>query len=111
MSSRTRFKAGDTFDYAGELQATENGSAITDLTGWTGACEIRTYPDVLIAELEFTWVDAAERLCRIRSTESTEEWPVGDAYIDIQLTSPAGAIVSTATNVVTILRDVTRPTP
>lgn len=98
-----QFKRGNTFDFSGEVNVTDDGVAVTDLTGWTGECQIRTVRDTLVAELDFSWLSAANRLCRVRSTGSTAAWTLGRAIIDIKLTSPAGDVISTDTDVITIV--------
>jgi hypothetical protein len=101
-------KRGDTFDYSGTASASENGVAVTDFTGWVGACQIRDRDDALIAALTFSWLDEAAGLMRVRSTSDTNGWRVGRAKIDVQFTSPSGAVVSTATQEIDIVVDVTR---
>ena len=34
----TQFVRGNTFDYSGVSDVTDDGVAVEDLTGWTGAC-------------------------------------------------------------------------
>lgn len=104
----TEFFRGDTFDYSGVIDVTDDGVAVTDLTGWTGACQIRTVRGTLIATLAFTWLDAAARLCRVRSTGSTAAWEIGRALINIRVTSPAGDVVSTDATAITVADGPTR---
>lgn len=104
----TQFVRGNTFDYSGVIDVTDDGVAVTDLTGWTGACQVRTVRGTLIATLTFAWLDAAARLCRVRSTGSTAAWELGRALIDIRLTSPAGDVISTDTTAITIADGATR---
>lgn len=104
----TEFFRGDTFDYSGVIDVTDDGVAVTDLTGWTGACQVRTVRGTLIATLTFTWLDAAARLCRVRSTGSTAAWELGRALINIRLTSPAGDVVSTDATAITVADGPTR---
>lgn len=101
-------KRGDTFDYSGTASASEGGVAVTDFTGWAGACQIRDRDDAVIATLAFSWLDASAGLMRVRSTGDTNGWRVGRAKIDVQFTSPSGAVVSTATQEIEIVADVTR---
>lgn len=99
MSTVTDFYRGSTFDYSGEVSITDGGVALTDLTGWTGQSQIRAkrgaQAGTVVATLEFTWLDASARLCRIRSTSSTDAWLLGRAIVNIQLASPAGDKVAT----------------
>ena len=91
------FKRGDTFDASGQLTVTDGGAPLPSLLGWTGRCQVRTPTGKLIAELNFSWLDAAQRLYRLYAANTTA-WPVGHAELDIELTSPQGHIVSTETN-------------
>ena len=100
-------KRGDTFNMSGQVDVTDNGIAIPDLTGWTGSAQIRTLDDVLVADLEFTWLNAATRTCKLYKLTTTA-WPIGIAEIDIQLTNASAEIVSTETVQIEIVKDVTR---
>lgn len=110
------FKRGDTFDYSDELVVTDDGVELPSLLGWTGASQIRhtgdvllgIAPDTLVATLVFTWLDATQRLYRVRSDGPTTGWPTGVVMHDVQLTSPAGDVVSTETELFRIVGDVTR---
>ena len=102
------FKRGSTFDFSGQISVTDAGVAVADLTGWTVTCQLRPQSGGLIADLQFTWLDASQRLCRIRSTTSTAAWPEGVAEIDIRLVSPSGDVVATDTTQLQIARAVTR---
>jgi len=100
-------KRGDTFDVSDQLAMTIDGAAVTDFTGMTGASQLRSAYGSLIADLEFSWLDAAQGLYRVRSTGSTDAWPAGSALHDVQLTTPSGDVVSTATEIFQIVSDVT----
>jgi hypothetical protein len=102
-----KFKRGDTFDVSGNLSLIQAGLATLDLTGWTGSAQLRQDNDTLISDLEFTWIDASESLCRVRSTTSTQGWVIGLALIDIQLVGPSGQIISTDTQRIQIVKDIT----
>lgn len=108
MTDRQFFKRGDTFKCSGEITVVINGSPEEDLTGYEGECQIRTPGDILIADLVFTWLDAVNRLAEISYAGSTQNWPLGLAHIDIQVTSPSDEVISTQTMVIEITRDVTR---
>ncbi len=99
-------KRGDTFDVSGQLTVTDGGAPVLSLQGWTGRCQLRTPAGLLIADLNFSWVDAAQRLCRLYAA-NTAAWPPGAAELDIELTSPAGHIVSTGTERIKIIQGVT----
>lgn len=101
-------KRGDTFDYADQLAMTVDGVAVTDFTGMTGASQLRNNAGSLVASLQFTWLDAAQGLFRVRSTAPTDTWPVGLLLHDVQLTTAAGDVVSTATEIIQLVGDVTR---
>jgi hypothetical protein len=100
-------KRGDTFRRSGALTVTDYGTTVTDMTGWTGRSHIRDGAGNLIASLTFSWLDASQRLCELHAPAGTTGWPVGRASLDIELTTPAGEIVSTATQFINIIADVT----
>lgn len=100
-------KRGDTFDYSDQLAMTADGVALADLTGMVGASQIRTTDGALVAELSFSWLNAAQGLYRVRSVGPTDGWPLGTGLHDVQLTTPAGDVISTATEIIQIVRDVT----
>ena len=104
----SQHKRGDTFDVSGQIDVTVSGAAVADMTGWVGACQMRSSNGVLIAEPAFTWINAAQRLIRLRVSDTTG-WPLGNHEVDIQLTMPSGDIVSTATAQIEIVKDITRP--
>lgn len=94
--SRFVFPRGDTFHLAGEVQV--NGVA-TDMTGWTIRAEVRVRtatgaPGALISTLTATWSNAALALIDLLDT-STDDWTLGDAVIDVRLTSPGGTQTTT----------------
>jgi len=75
---------------------------------WTLSSQIRTSRYLtFIADLSPEWLDpATTRTVRISHLDTTA-WPVGDASIDIQLTSPLGVVISTSTISVNIIQDIT----
>lgn len=108
-------KRGDTFDYSDQFELTVDGVAVPDLTGATGASQLRhagdraagIEPGTLVAELVFTWIDAAQCLYRVRANGSTAQWPLGILKHDVQLTLPGGDVVSTDTVLIKLVEDVT----
>lgn len=111
--ARATHKAGTTFDRASQLDVTEYGATgeghpVLDLTGWSGKCELRhALTGALIADLGFAWLDPAQRLYRLRVPE-TSHWPICQAELDIKLTSPAGDEVTTPTEPLSIIKQVTQ---
>jgi hypothetical protein len=103
-----KFKAGDTFDYSGEASLKDGAGDPVDLTGWTLASKVR-FPDAgrevgLTAE----WLGGAFTHVRVyAAATATADWPPGPADIDIQFTSPGGAVVSTETVRFYVLEDLT----
>lgn len=102
-----KHKRGDTFDRSGVISVSENGAPVADLTGWTGASQMRNARGLLLAQLTFTWLDASLRLARLTAPDGTSAWPVGELKMDIELTSPSGFVVSTETATIEIVPDVT----
>ena len=80
-----------------------------DLTGWTGVCQLRDKFDTKIADLNFTWLNASLSLAKLEvSASSTRTWPLAVLYTDIQMTSPAGVVVSTETTSFEVVKDQSR---
>jgi hypothetical protein len=100
-------KRGDTFDFSGFIEVETPDGVLNDLTGWTAKSQVRTIHDVLVANLEVTWLDIETGKIRVRAQDTTA-WPLCEAEIDIQLTSPGGDLVSTKTNRFEIVRDISR---
>ena len=100
-------KRGDTFELSGVIDAKHQGQLVPDLTGWVGKSQLRKQSGVLIADLVFTWIDAAQRVCNIKHSGSTADWPICAAQMDIEMTSPDGYVVSTQTAEINIARDIT----
>lgn len=107
MSGIYKMKRGDTFNVSGTLTVTENGATVTDLTGYTGAAQVRDGNDSLISTLTFTWLDASTASAQIVASDTTD-WPVETLYFDVQLTTPAGDVISTDTARIRVSRDITR---
>lgn len=95
IAQRPRHRRGATFDLSGVITVKHQGVPVPDLTGWTGASKVKTQHGQLVAELEFSWLDASQRIARIRA-QNTDNWPVGVVLeTDILLTSPNGDKVPT----------------
>ena len=93
-------KRGDTFAYSGTLPTD------VDFTGVMAASQIRTSSRKLVAALEVR-IDAGRITLR---AHPTHEWPVDSrAALDIQFTFPSGDIISTTTEYVQIVADITQP--
>jgi hypothetical protein len=103
-----RHKRGDTFDLSGSVSALVEGEPVPDFTNWVGASQIRDARGQLVAELEFEWLDPAERLVRIKAPATTDAWPIGPVRMDVQLTSPDEKVISTETVTIEIVEDITR---
>lgn len=112
-------KRGDTFDYSDQFAMTIDGVAVTDFTGMVGASQLRhagntalaIAPGTLVADLVFTWLDATQGLYRVRHSGATDAWPFGLLRHDVQLTTAGGDVVSTATELINLVEDVTRGQP
>ena len=107
MSGPYEHKRGDTFNFGLYVKATVNGDLQTDLTGWTGKSQLREINGSKIADLTFSWDDASIAAARLYAT-STTGWAVGPAVLDVEMTTPAGEVVSSRTINIDILEDVTR---
>lgn len=81
---------GAEFTHSGQLVMLEDEVPIPSFVGWVGAAQVQTYAGVLIENLTFTWLNAAEGLMEISSSGGTSTWPTGVARLLISLTSPGG---------------------
>lgn len=107
--ANNKFKRGQTFEFAGAIDVKEDGQQIPDLTGWVAQSQLRRRANgELIATLEFSWIDASQRICNLKYNGSTSGWPLCEAKLDILLTSPDGKKVSTPTVYIQIDEEVTR---
>lgn len=106
------FKRGDTFDISGDVLI--NGE-LRDLTGWTVRSQLRAKDpyaplgtNQLICELVATITSGPSATVRLEAPDAqTKTWPLGGAYLDIQLIDPAGEKCSTPTLELTIIPGVT----
>ena len=101
-------KRGDTFELSGVIDVKHQWQLVPDLTGWVGKSQLRKQSGELIADLVFSWINATQRVCNIKHSGSTADWPICVAQMDIEMTSPDGHIVSTQTTDINIAKDVTR---
>lgn len=99
-------KVGDTFSYVGTAVLVDISGNPVSMAGATVASQIRTTTGTKIADLTVTLSDGTLTL---RSSDSTQGWPLGVAQIDVQITLPDGHVISTSTANILIVRDVTRP--
>jgi hypothetical protein len=107
MAGIYKHKRGDTFSMSGTVSATDGGVAVTDFTGWTGASQVRDENGDKVADLTFAWVDPTAKTMTL-TYAATTSWPVGNVFLDIQLTTPAGDIISTGTTRFAVIEDITR---
>lgn len=96
----TTHPRGDTFSVTGRFLS-------GDFTGWTGKSQVRSETDELLSELVFTWIDATTGSFVVQALD-TSHWPVGTVLHDVQVTSPAGVVVSSRVVKVLVEKDVTR---
>ena len=95
MMNKT-FIRGATFDLSGAVTVLDRGVRILNLTGWSVTSQIRTKTGlVLIQSLVCSWVDPTQSLVRVMCPTTTVLWTLGDAMMDIALTSPTGDVVFT----------------
>lgn len=105
-----RFIRGDSFEFSGPVTLLQNGTALTDLTGWEAISQLRKEDGSLIADLNVSWLSTAPPIINLECPASqTRSWPVGGARLDIEFTSPTGKVVSTSIATLSITQDVTRP--
>lgn len=107
------FKRGSSFLFAGQIKM--NG-AVYDFTGWTLRCHLRKVTkgpngDVLgtlIAEIPVAWSNATIGSVTLGDNTNTSAWPITDAAIDIEATSPGGIKTITDTTKISIVERVTQ---
>ena len=103
-------KQGDTWSLTAQADVRDLATGTkADLTGWTIASQLRAADTgALIAEFECTLVDPVAQTFTHTAT-STATWPEGLAVLDVQFTSATGQTVSTDTQTIRIVPDVTQP--
>lgn len=110
MAVTSEFKRGDTFlRWLVFPDTYEDGYFLL----WDVAAQLRTARGKLIADLTVSWEDPAEttRMLRLFAQDTTA-WPLGLQELDAQLTRQADDfILSTATVLINIVRDVTQVAP
>lgn len=99
-------KAGDTLSFAGAAVLEDFAGNPVSMAGATVASQVRTANGRKIADLAASLSDGTLTL---RSTGSTQDWPLGLVQLDVQVTLPGGHVISTSTADIVIVRDVTRP--
>ena len=101
-------KQGDTFNWAGTLQVTENGAPVVDLPAV--ASQVRTFPGgALVASLTVTLgVPDVNGVPIALREDDTTSWPPGRLCLDVQLTFAGNVVRSSDTVVFTCVKDVTR---
>ena len=100
------FKRGDSFILT--AAATDESDVAQSITGWTIRCQIRDKRDNLISEAVVTVTNAAGGLYKMVVSDTTD-WPLETLYADIEYTTDAGQIVSTADFTIEVLKDRTLP--
>lgn len=92
-------KRGTTFDHSGPLVLLKDNLQLTNMDGWTGACQVRqpaSSGGTLVAQIEFTWLDVTLSLARLRM-QDTSNWPLGNCELDIKLTNANGDTAASCT--------------
>lgn len=106
--SRYEFKRGDTFRMGGVVKV---AGVVQDMTGWTIKAQVRSHrasgPSELISDLAGSWTNAAGAVLELLDT-STADWALGDATIDVRLTSPGGDRTTTSSARFVIVEAVTQ---
>jgi hypothetical protein len=102
-------KKGDTWSLTAQADVRDLATGNkADLTGWQIASQLSSADGgALITTFACTLVDpAAQTFTHIAA--STAAWPEGLAVLDVQFTSPHGQTVSTETQTIRIVPDVTQ---
>lgn len=87
----------------------DDGSFVTDLTGWAFRSEVRTRAGSLVATVACTVVDPATANGALVQFDggAMSGWPLGPVVRDYILTPPSGPEVPTGTEEFNIIRGVT----
>ena len=97
------FKQGDTFSVAGPVSVLDGDNQPIDVSGWSVKCNVRFSETDTRQAISVTRLDATNlRLFH----NSTNNWPAGQAEIDIQFISPEGIKISSKTEKFKVLEDV-----
>jgi hypothetical protein len=109
--SRLQHKRGDTLDLVGTADRTAGGAPIVDFTGWQVRCQIRARgSDAALGGVSAAWVNAAQGAFAVTAAAAqTRNWSEGQHEMDIEFEGPDGAVISTPTLYLEVVRDVTRP--
>lgn len=108
-----KFKRGASFLFAGQVKM--NGE-VYDFTGWTLRCHLRKVIKIssvesigaLIAEIPISWSDATIGSVTLGDNTDTSAWPITEAAIDIEATSPGGTKTITDTTKIDIVERITQ---
>lgn len=102
-------KTGDTWRTLGQANIQDlSTGAPANLTGWAIASQLRdSVTGALIQTFDCQLVDPVAQTFT-HAAASTAHWPPGLAALDVQFTDPQGQTVSTDTQVIRVLPDVTR---
>lgn len=84
------FTTGGDFDFSGQVTVVENDVLVSDMTGWTGTCGVRSLQTGMVTALAFTWLDAQARLCRVYLAAGSLSWAPGVHEINLNFTGPEG---------------------
>lgn len=99
-------KKNGSLSLAGSVRAFADEVELFDMTGWSGASDIRRPDGSLVATLTFTWLDPAERRFLLTHPDPSN-WPEGQHQFDIVFTSPTNERIPTATQKIQVLAGVT----
>lgn len=99
-------KRGDTFELTCSL---ENGGNDVDITGWTVAAQLRKTDDTLVQAMTITVTNASAGEFTITAANTeTDDWPLGNLDIDVEFTEASGAVSSSETFTINVIKDITR---
>jgi hypothetical protein len=100
-------KRGDTFNL--ECNAEDQYGDAVSIADFTITSQIRSADDALLQALTVTKTEEAAGLFTLSATATqTEAWAPGNYDCDIEFTNTDGAVVSTETMTIVILKDITR---
>ena len=103
MATLNPHKRGDTFKIV-NCQLLDENNDPRDLTDISIRSQLRNVRDQVIVEFQVVKNQFAYDLI----APSTEEWPIGMAYMDVEYTESNGTVFSTETIEMQIVRDITR---
>lgn len=103
------FKRGQTFSYVFRIPEKFSPGFFAD---WAISAQIRkarnTSPSGIIADINASWIDGPYENVLLLYNQSSDDWDLGDAEVDIRFESTGGHVIRTQTVPFTIVHEITK---